>query len=226
MQAIILAAGKGTRMRPLTYDIPKPMLPVLEKPILEYTLSFLPKEIDEVIFVVNYLGDHIQKYFGNKFGGRRITYVKQETLNGTGGAVHCCKDLIRENFLVLMGDDLYHRNDLIEMIEFPFAILALEVDDCSKFGVFKIDKNQHLVDIIEKPKEGGKGLANIGAYVLNKKFFDYPLVSVSKTEFGLPQTLALMAQDENIKILTARDWFPIGNPEDLGKAEEAVKRFI
>lgn len=213
-------------MQPLTYDIPKPMLPVLGKPILEYTLSFLPKEIEEVIFVVNYLGEHIKKHFGSEFGGRKITYVTQETLNGTGGAVHCCKNIIKENFLVLMGDDLYHRDDLAEMIKFPFAILALEVEDCCQFGVFKIDENHHLVDIIEKPKEGGKGLANIGAYVLSKKFFDYPLVSVSETEFGLPQTLALMAQDENIKILRARDWFPIGNPEDLNKAEKAVKRFI
>jgi bifunctional UDP-N-acetylglucosamine pyrophosphorylase/glucosamine-1-phosphate N-acetyltransferase len=225
MQAIILAAGKGTRMRPLTYDIPKPMLPISGKPILEYTLSFLPKEIDEVIFVVNYLGEHIKKYFGNEFGGRKITYVTQETLNGTGGAVTSCKDEIKDKFLVLMGDDLYHRDDLSEMIKYPFSILALEVDDCSRFGVFKIDDKYHLVDIVEKPKDGGKGLANIGAYVLNKRFFDYPLVAISETEFGLPQTLAKMAQDEDIKILRAHDWHPIGNPDDLEKAEEAIKRF-
>ena len=66
MQAVILAAGKGTRMRPLTYDIPKPMLPIKGKPVLEYTLSFLPDDIDEVIIVVNYLGKHIKKYFGGR----------------------------------------------------------------------------------------------------------------------------------------------------------------
>lgn len=225
MQAVILAAGKGTRMRPLTYDIPKPMLPVAGKPILEHTLGFLPKEIDEVIFVVNYLGEHIRKHFGDEFGGRKITYVHQDTLNGTGGAVHCCKDVINGKFLVLMGDDLYHRDDLAKMIEFPFSILAIHVDDCSRFGVFKIDEHHHLVDIIEKPKEGGPGLANIGAYVLSKHFFDYPLVQISETEFGLPQTLVQMAQDEKIKIIKAHDWHPIGNPDDLGKAEEIIRRF-
>ena len=63
MQAIILAAGKGTRMRPLTYDMPKAMLPVKGKPVLEYTISFLPEEIDEIIIVINHLGDQIKNYF-------------------------------------------------------------------------------------------------------------------------------------------------------------------
>jgi UDP-N-acetylglucosamine diphosphorylase / glucose-1-phosphate thymidylyltransferase / UDP-N-acetylgalactosamine diphosphorylase / glucosamine-1-phosphate N-acetyltransferase / galactosamine-1-phosphate N-acetyltransferase len=226
MQTVILAAGKGTRMRPLTYDIPKPMLRIGGKPILEYTLGFLPKEIDEVVFVVNYLGSHIKDYFGDTFGGRKITYVHQDELDGTGGAVMKCKDVVTGKFLVLNGDDLYHRDDLAEMIRHPFSILAKQVDDCSRFGVFKIDEHHHLVDIIEKPEDGGPGLANIGAYVIDKTFFDYPLVPISKTEFGLPQTLAQMAQCEKIKIIKACDWFPIGNPDDLGRAEEAIKRFV
>lgn len=227
MQCVILAAGKGTRMRPLTYDIPKPMLPLKGKPILEYTLAALPKEIDEVIFVVNYLGEHIQKYFGMEWKGRKIHYVLQEELNGTGGAIHSCKHLLKEDFLVLMGDDLYCRNDLKNICDNGLAILALEVENPKRFGVFKLDKEGNLVDIIENKSEiKGKQLINAAAYKLNKKFFGYSLVSISETEYGLPQTLVKVAQDFPVKILKAREWFPIGFPEDIEKAEEVIHKFI
>ncbi|MCX6762433.1 MAG: sugar phosphate nucleotidyltransferase [Candidatus Moranbacteria bacterium] len=225
MQAVILAAGKGTRMRPLTYDIPKPMLPIKGRPVLEHTLSFLPEEIDEVIIVINYLGKHIKKHFGEEWEGRKIKYAFQKELNGTGGALHTCKNLVKEKFLVVMGDDLYYKKDLEKMLGEDLAILAQEVDDPSRFGVLKTDEKGKLIEIVEKPKMEGTGLVSTNAFILNKKFFDYDLVPVSDTEYGLPQTLAVMAKDYPVKVMRTTHWMAVGRPEDLEKAQTEIEKF-
>jgi UDP-N-acetylglucosamine diphosphorylase / glucose-1-phosphate thymidylyltransferase / UDP-N-acetylgalactosamine diphosphorylase / glucosamine-1-phosphate N-acetyltransferase / galactosamine-1-phosphate N-acetyltransferase len=227
MQAVILAAGKGTRMRPLTYDIPKPMLPIKGKPVLEYTIDSLPEEIDEVIIVINHLGDQIKNYFGDVWKGRKIKYVLQEELNGTGGAIYSCKHLVGDDFLVINGDDLYRREDFKKMLDNGLSILTYEVDSPKRFGVLKVDENGNLIDIIEnKGQLEGIQLINTGTYKLNKKFFDYNLVPISETEFGLPQTMMQMAKDFPVKIVKATEWFPLGFPEDIQKAEEVIDRFI
>ena len=226
MQTVILTAGRGKRMKHLTENVNKNMLKVNGKPILKYKLDSLPKEIDEIIFVIGYQGDQIKKQFGEKYKGRKISYVEQKKLNGTGGAIHKVKKLLKGKFLVIYGDDLYHKDDIEEIIKFDLAILAKEIDDVTKFGILKTDKSGHLVDIIEKPKKSKSKLANIGLFVLNKDFFKYKLVPVGGGEFGLPQTLATMSRDHKIKILKAKHWHPIGHPEDIKSAEKVLEKFI
>jgi len=226
MQAVIMAAGEGTRMRPLTYKTPKPMLLIQGKPILEWTLSFLPNEVSEVIIIINYLGEQIKNYFGDSFGGRKIKYVFQKELNGTGGALHACKDLIKGKFLVVMGDDLYYKKDLENMAKENLAILAQEVDDPSRFGVLKADENGELIEIVEKPKMEGKAFVSTNAFALNEKFFDYVLVQITEKEFGLPQTLAVMAKDYPVKVMKTTRWMAIGNPKDLEEAQTEIEKFI
>ena len=226
MQIVILAAGRGTRMNELTDDVPKPMLEINGKPILAYKLEALPAEIKEVIFVIGYLGNQIQQYFGDSYAGKKISYVVQEQLNGTGGAVQLVKDLIENDFLVMMGDDLYVKEDIKNCIKNDLAVLGVEVDNPNKFGIIVSDENKKLLEIIEKPEIAGPALANIGLYKLNKKFFDYPLVFIGNGEYGLPQTLAMMAKDYPVKVIKATDWFPIGNPDDLEKAQEEIYKFI
>jgi len=213
-------------MKHLTENVNKNMLKVNGKPILKYKLDSLPKEIDEIIFVIGYQGDQIKKQFGEKYKGRKISYVEQKKLNGTGGAIHKVKKLLKGKFLVIYGDDLYHKDDIEEIIKFDLAILAKEIDDVTKFGILKTDKSGHLVDIIEKPKKSKSKLANIGLFVLNKDFFKYKLVPVGGGEFGLPQTLATMSRDHKIKILKAKHWHPIGHPEDIKSAEKVLEKFI
>jgi len=228
MQAVILAAGKGTRMQPLTYDIPKAMLPIKGKPVLEYTLDFLPEEIDEVIIVINHLGDQIKNYFGDEWKGRKIKYITQETLNGTGGAVRICKDLVKGKFMVVMGDDLYYKNDLKKLLDYDLAILACEVEDSARFGILETNESGDLIEIIEAPHAEGRALTSTNAFILNEKFFDCELVpkKIGDIEFGLPQMLAKMAKEYPVKILRSTRWFPIGFPEDLTKAEEVIDKFI
>ncbi|KKP58969.1 MAG: Nucleotidyl transferase [Candidatus Moranbacteria bacterium GW2011_GWF1_34_10] len=225
MQVVILAAGRGTRMKNLTDEIPKPMLKIKGKPILEYKLNALPDEVDEIIFIVGYRRGKIEEYFGDNFKGKKIRYVVQENLNGTGGAILLAKNLVGDKFLVMMGDDLYHPDDIKNILSYDNAILASKVENPSQFGVFKIDENGNLLEIVEKPINPPSNLINTGLYALTKDFFNYDLVPISEKEFGLPQTLAKMAKDFPVKIIQTNKWHPIGNPEELEEAEKKLKIF-
>lgn len=226
MQVVILAAGRGKRMKDLTRGVPKPMLKVKGKPILEHKINALPKEIKEIVFVVGYYGEHIMKHFKRYFNGRRVTYVFQTNLNGTGGALFLARSILKDRFLVMAGDDLYHKKDIKELMKHNLAVLAHEVDDPTKFGIIKSNRRGNMIDIVEKPKRSKEKLANASMYILNKKIFEYDLVHIGNGEFGLPQTLARMAQDHPVKVHKATSWFPIGTPEDLKKAEEIIHKFV
>src|SRR3989344_8278550 len=99
MQAVMLAAGRGPRMVALTGEVPKPMLPVEGRPLLEYKLDALPDEIDEVILVIGYQGGVIRKHFGERYGNKRIQYVEQKELNGTAGARWSAPSPFHDRFL-------------------------------------------------------------------------------------------------------------------------------
>lgn len=226
MQCVILAAGRGVRMGRFTDTCPKPMLPINGKPKLVYSIEHLPREIDEVILIIGYLGEKIRKYFGDTFDNRRIRYVEQKELAGTGGAIHLVKDIVDDRFLVTMGDDLYLKSDLEKLMCYDLAILAKEVEDSSLFGVLESDDHGKLVAIHERPHNPEFHLVNTGAYMLSTIFFDYPLVAISEKEFGLPQTLVEMKDKQNIHVQKAQDWFPIGDPEALQKAQDEIKKFL
>jgi NDP-sugar pyrophosphorylase family protein len=226
MQIVILAAGRGTRMKDLTDSVPKPMLEIKGKPILTYKIEALPEEIEEVIFVVGYLGGQIQKYFGDFYAGKKISYVVQEQLNGTGGAVQLVKDLIKNDFLLMMADDLYMKGDVEKLMHHDLAMLGLEVDDPKKFGIIYLNEDGNLKNIVEKPSIPGPAFANIALYKLNKKFFDYPITLSERGEFEIIQPISAMAQEYSFHVEKAADWFPIGNPEDLKNAEDIIDKFI
>ncbi|NTW27001.1 MAG: nucleotidyltransferase family protein [Candidatus Moranbacteria bacterium] len=226
MQIVILAAGRGTHMSDLTNSVPKPMLEINGKPILAYKLEALPPEIDEVIFVIGYLGNQIQEYFGNFYAGKKISYVVQAELNGTGGAMQLVKDLVENDFLVMMGDDLYMQKDIVNLIKHNLAMLTCELENPSQFGIVSVDESGKLLEIAERKNIIGFGLVNTGLYKLNKSFFDFALVPIGKGEFGLPQTLATMTDQYDVMIEKATNWFPIGNPTDLENASAVISKFI
>ncbi|MFH1188949.1 MAG: nucleotidyltransferase family protein [bacterium] len=226
MQAVILAAGKGTRMQQLTKQIPKPMISVYERPLLAHKIEMLPDAITEVIIIIGYLGYKIIEYFGSSYAGKSITYVYQETLNGTGGALHYAIDLLQDPFLVLMGDDLYLKNDLEKLLEHEFALLAYEHSDPRQFGLVSIDKNNHLIDVLEKPIEQKPGFINTGAYMLTPRFFEYCPVQINQNEYGLPQTLAHIGKTIPVHVVKAQSWHPVTSPEDIFKAGYLLRSFL
>ena len=112
MQAVLLAAGQGEKLRPITYDVPKPMIRIAGKNLIEHNIDQLPNEIDELIIVVGHLAPQIINHFGNEYKGKKITYVKQKKLLGTGHALSICKQHLKDRFLVMMSDDIYDRKDI------------------------------------------------------------------------------------------------------------------
>jgi UDP-N-acetylglucosamine diphosphorylase / glucose-1-phosphate thymidylyltransferase / UDP-N-acetylgalactosamine diphosphorylase / glucosamine-1-phosphate N-acetyltransferase / galactosamine-1-phosphate N-acetyltransferase len=226
MQAVILAAGRGVRMMPLTETLPKPLLKIDDKSILDYTLRRLPPQIDEVLLVVGYLKEKIISYVQESYPQLKVRFVDCPP-KGTAYAVSVCKDLVQGNFLVLNGDDLYSTSDLESLCrQGRPALLALRQDkpsaEFSRFGRLVPDDEQNLKGITI---DGALSpWVNIGAYLLDQEYFQAPMVKLDKSdEYGLPQTLMGMAQKgSKIGIVEARDWFPIGYPEDLAKAKEHV----
>ncbi len=225
MQAVILAAGRGTRMGTLTENTPKPMVSILGKPLLEWKLSALPEGITEVIITVGYLSEQIKAYFGEEWQGRKLTYLHQEVLNGTGGSMQIVKDHVGDSFLVTMGDDLYVTEDLESLMKFPYSILGRHTEEAEKFGILKVSETNELIGVTERPHGQQAGLINTGGYMLGKEFFTVPLVAISDTEYGLPQTLATLSDQVAIPVLTCTDWRPVGCPEDIPKAEEFIKKY-
>src|SRR5205085_2317767 len=128
MDAVIMAAGLGTRLRPHTLTTPKPLLPVRGRPILDWTLGALPRGVDRVIVVVNYLAEQVVAYLAGQKHRTKYEVVRQEVPRGTGDAVRSCQRFIQsDHFLVLNGDDLYGAADVAKLAACPAGLLVQTV---------------------------------------------------------------------------------------------------
>lgn len=230
MQALILAAGRGTRMQDLTNEVPKPMLTVHGKTLLARKLEVLPPQIDEVIFIVGYQGDLIREAFGSEYNGRRISYVEQETLNGTMGAVTLAKPYITGKFIVMMGDDLYGEEEVLQACNAPdWAVVVEKTETMGSGGKVLIDEHDLITGIEEGDHRGTPGCMNTNLIVLDERIFEYPMTPIKTAngneEFGLPQTVVDVALKAAIPLhaVYATSWIQITAPEDLAKAEALLK---
>ncbi len=224
MQAVILAAGEGIRMRPLTETVPKPLLKVAGKPLLDYTFAALPKAVDEVIMVVGYRANQIKKYLGDSFAGKKIRYVYQAELEGTAKALFEAAAYVKDRFLVLMADDIYSRNDIEVCLQHEQAILVQRSQKQGPGGKITLNKKGELKNVEEGKTHPAGTLISANVFVLNTEFFNYEPVKLPdrKNEWGLPQTVALMARDFPVEIVEATRWIKITVPEDLKRAEKLL----
>lgn len=220
MQAVILAAGRGLRLRPLTETTPKALVDVCGTPLIFNILSALPASVTEIFIVVGYLRDQIVAAVGDAFEKTPVRYVTQDLLDGTGSALHLLKDRLRGKFLVVNGDDLYGTDDLARLAAHDLALLVAPTKDAStSTATFDADGNFTGIR-----NDAGHSVTRIprfrvcGAYLLDERIFSYPLATVSvhgKTEFSLPHTLAKMSRDHAVKTEEATHWQPVGTPEEL-----------
>jgi len=231
MQAVILAAGRGERMGALTEGTPKPLLEVAGKTLLEHKLDVLPNDIDEVIIIVSYLGSAIQNYFGGSYKGKRLLYVEQEMLNGTAGALWNAQSVLKDRFLVLNGDDIYSKEDIIKCVAgaHDWMMLVYESPEVRTGGTVVLDAHDNVKDIVENHDTGGvAGLTNMNVFVLDMRIFQSTMVPKAErsTEYGLPQTVLAAARTQKIPLHAARAgfWAQITSPEDLQKAEEILEK--
>lgn len=225
MKAIILAAGEGTRLRPLTKNKPKPLIEINGKPILEYTLGQLPDSITKIVLVIGYKKEKIKTYFEKRNNKKKITFIEQNDFKGTADALFQCKPIFsnQEQFLVLNGDDLYKKEDLNKLCEHKRALLGKHTESPEEFGVIELNEEGYLETIVEKPKDRNEGLINIGCYLLDPKIFNFEPVQITEKEYGLPQTVAKMAKEYPVEVVKAKFWHPIGFPKDIKQAEKIIK---
>jgi len=227
MQAVILAAGRGTRMGVLTDNIPKPLLEIGGKTLLEHKFDALPEEIDEIVLVVGYLGGKIQERFGGSYKDRRILYVEQEVLDGTMGALSRVKGILTDRFLVMMGDDLYASDDIVRCIAIPdWVMLVEDTAQMNAGGRIIVDDAGTIADIEEGDHKGQAGLANTGLFVLDTRIFQYPMVPkrAGSDEFGLPQTALAASKTAGIPFLAIKStfWIQVTDSYDLVRADAAI----
>lgn len=224
MQAVILAAGKGLRLKPLTDHTPKGLVPILGKPLLEWTLERLPKKIESVHFVVGYLREQIQNYFGNNFHGTPLTYSTQDPLSGTGSALMCAKDFVQGKFLVVNGDDIYESLDLESLCTASSWSMLCTKTNQPLGGAVATDQGSYITNLVEDRTDAEK-LLNCGAYGLDESFFSLPLVSIEThagAEYSLPHTIVQKGNKTPVQAILASRWLPIGTPDELAKAEQIM----
>jgi bifunctional UDP-N-acetylglucosamine pyrophosphorylase/glucosamine-1-phosphate N-acetyltransferase len=227
MQAVILAAGRGTRMKELTDHVPKPLLEAADKTLLEHKFDELPEDVDEIVIIVGYHADKVEKRLGNEYAGRRISYIVQETLDGTAGALWKAKDILTGRFIVMMGDDLYGRADLEAAVASPdWVIGAWPLPAGASGGRIVAGPEGTITDIVEGTHEE-PGDTSTNLFVLDTRLFDHPMVAkaAGSDEYGLPQTVLAASKQSGIPLraLRASFWVQVTSPEDLAKAEEILK---
>lgn len=225
MQCVILAAGKGTRLRPLTEHIPKPLVEVAGKTLLDHIVESLPSAIDELIIVTGYLEDKIKEYCGSTFHGRKVTYVTQAEQNGTAHALWLCKGLLKGRFLFMFADDLHGRGDIARATSYSRSMLTYTTDTPEKFGIVVRHPDGTLAEMIEKPEHSPSNLASTGVMVLDDHIFKYnPYAVETKGEYYLTDVIQEYAKEYPIAVVEQTLWIPIGYPEDIAKAEEILAK--
>jgi bifunctional UDP-N-acetylglucosamine pyrophosphorylase/glucosamine-1-phosphate N-acetyltransferase len=221
MDAIILAAGLGTRLRPHTLTTPKPLLPVRGRPILDWTLGALPAAVDRVLIVVNYLADQFETYLRHQSHFSEWETVLQQQPRGTGDALRACRERLRsDTFLVLNGDDLYGAADLEALARCPAGLLVHPVDEPRRFGIAFLKPDGTLEKLVEKPDLDGRRLANTGAYLFPRSVFDTELKVSARGEYEITDYVTDLAARQPVHVVEARFWLPIGTVEVWQHAQE------
>jgi len=214
MDAVILCAGKGTRLLPLTENRPKPMLPVGGKPILEYIINKVENLVDNIYLVVKYKKDMITDYFRDH---PKITFVEQGAIDGTGYALLSARNYLGDEFLVINGDIIFE-DDLSGILSYENAMGLVEVENPENFGVVLLDREGNVVEIEEKPKNPKSNLINGGVYKFQSDVLDIleDLEPSERGEVELTDAIKELIKERRIKGVKLKGyWNDIGRPWDL-----------
>jgi len=231
MKAFILAAGEGTRIRPLTANTPKPLLLCAGKPFLQHTLEALNNAgIKEVLLLVGYKGKRIEEYFGNgKNLGIKISYTTQEKRLGTAHAIGMGKDILNDDFICINGDVISQApviKDLIKMAKKTkgHVMTLTKVSNPRDYGVITL-KGDLIMKIQEKPSKPATNLANAGIYFFKKEIFDYIAKTGKSTrgEYEITETQQMLMNEKKLHgLVSQHPWIDIGKPWDLLAANKMM----
>jgi glucose-1-phosphate thymidylyltransferase len=232
MQVIIPLAGKGTRLRPHTHLVPKPMLKVAGKPVMDWVMDRLEGlDVSELIFITGHLKDQVEHYARSKYR-YPARFIEQKVQDGTAGAVNLARPFVKEPVLIIFVDTVFEADlTLVKKPGIDGIIWAKEVEDYQRFGVVVTDKDGFMTKIIEKPKEPISKLANIGLYYIRDvealwKGIDATLAAPkNQGEYFLTDAFQHMI-DHGKKILTAEvgGWYDCGKLDTLLETNEILLR--
>src|SRR5699024_10981043 len=221
MQTVLLAAGEGTRMRPLTAHTPKPMLPVADRPLCAHTAdAAIAAGTDELILVVGYEADAVREYFGEEYRGVPVKYATQDQQRGTAHAVWAAREHLDDDFAVLYGDDLYDPASIQELFENAPGITAYRAENPSNYGVLDTD-GERVVGVTEKPEEPETDLVSAGACVLPGEAREWLDVEQSERgEYELTDVLDRVFAEYDVSYTELDRWMGVGRPWELLEANE------
>jgi UDP-N-acetylglucosamine diphosphorylase / glucose-1-phosphate thymidylyltransferase / UDP-N-acetylgalactosamine diphosphorylase / glucosamine-1-phosphate N-acetyltransferase / galactosamine-1-phosphate N-acetyltransferase len=230
MKAVLLAAGEGVRLLPITATRPKHLIKIAGKPILQFCLEAVKRAgINEAIIVTHYMGDSIRSYFGDgEKLGLKLTYIEQKEILGTGNAAEVAEPYVNDDFILIYGDLLFGP-DSVKTVLSQFkngktaAVMGVvPVDKPENYGIVEQNAKGELKRIVEKPAAGKapSNLANTGVYAFSKEIFD----KIKKTkasircEWELTDAITMFAEEGKTVLaaeLSKDDWFDVGRPWDL-----------
>ena len=225
MKAILVCGGLGTRLRPYTLSIPKPMLRIGNKPILEYIINSLKfYGIKEIYITVGYLKEHFKNYFqdGSNFGVS-IEFVEEEESLNTAGSILPLKNKISESFFVMMGDHLTNIN-LKKMADFhkknsPIGTIALKkIEQKIDYGLVEFDQSFTILKFLEKPSI--PSYINTGIYVFEPEIFDF---INPKEDFAIDVFPRVLKENKKLKAyLMDEYWMDVGTVAEYEKINQLI----
>ena len=224
MKCVILAAGEGKRMHPLTYTRPKVMLPIANKPMLEWNLlNAIDAGLKDFIFVVSYKSEMVRQYFGNGEKWKvKIDYVNQGEALGTAHAIGVVESFVKD-FIVLCGDTIFGKDDFKNIVKSKVSIGLAKVENPKEYGIIKLE-NDNVVQIYEKMEQPFTDIINGGIYHFNAKIFD----CIKKTEksqrgeYEITDSINMMVKDIDLKGVFLKEWRDVVYPWHLLDANEEV----
>lgn len=231
--AVVLAAGKGTRLQPLTQNRPKPMLPAANRPILEHVLDALVDAgIERLVLVVGYRRERVQSYVGPTYRDTPVEYVIQDKQLGSGHALLQAESEVTEPMLVVNGDRLIEP-DAIEAVGTAFAdsdrsaaMAVIERDEASRYGVVSLDGDE-VAELVEKPDTHGHGLINAGIYTFEETIFNEISATTRQSgELALTDTIQRLVERRDVTGVPIDGlWVDATYPWDLlSVAQEVLNR--
>jgi len=235
MKSVLLAAGEGTRLRPLTEDKPKGMVEVDGQPILTHCLEQLAElGTDEFILVVGYMKEEIIDYYGDSFEGIPITYTHQREQKGLAHALLTVEDHIDDDFMLMLGDNIFSANlrDVIrrqqeDRADAAFLVEEVPWEEADRYGVCETNPYGEITDVVEKPDEPNSNLVMTGFYTFSPAIFSAcRLVQPSnRGEYEISEAIDLLIRSgRTIDAIPIDGWrIDVGYPEDRETAEERLR---
>ncbi|MGE4275069.1 MAG: bifunctional sugar-1-phosphate nucleotidylyltransferase/acetyltransferase [Candidatus Methanomethylophilaceae archaeon] len=231
MRALILAAGEGTRLKPITDNLPKPLITVGGKPLLTHTLEALRQVgVDRVSIVVGFQGERIRKHYqrGEPLG-LDIDYIEQKERKGTAHAIGTAEGRFQEPFFCMAGDVMVSPSDLHAMLDLQkekggTVMAAVAVDNPSSYGVLRVQEGR-MLEIVEKPRAPAGNLINASIYLMDPAVFRHIQATnrSPRGEYEITDSLTMMAAQEGVWVHQLHgDWMDIGSPWDLLEANRMI----